>query len=464
LKRWGRLLEGLAVSSALIAGPLTALVLVLAEYARFATLAIAMTVAVAGHFLRHLAERRVRKPDMRRLRREIGKERRAGRLCVAIGLTLAILALILPPWIAVALGLLGAGFIALRGLAVIGDSANKESDLKIGNLSPADECPHIEVWARRIAALPGQLPARLGSTVNDVPAPGKIRGARLATLALTAGAVLAYVVTASALLYKEARPPEREPAHPHVADKAPGVEPANRGGDEVLPTPSDRTYENECPELPDPLEIGHELGGLFRFDGAFKAGCGTEPQQVLETDAWFSRGICAGRLRSVAIAGLNGEKAILYGAAATFALHAARTGELVSAEGASPAGGDVYVVETLTGSFGFARQAATSEAQGGLVRDCRDVTGTARPFAELPPPMLLLWRNLLERHGAWSWPIPDGAEVGALTFVAHSEEIAAGACVSDFSCYLEVDGIRWPGDETAYVSLAELPHMPLPAP
>lgn len=447
-----------------MAGPLTALVLVLAAYARFATLLIAMTVVVAGHFLRRLAERRVRKPDMRRLRREIGKERRAGRLSVAIGLTLAILTLILPPWVAVAVGLLGTGLVAIRGLAVIGDSANRESDLEIGNLSPADECPHIEVWARRIAALPGRLPARLGSTVNDVPAPGKIRGARLATLALTVGAVLAYAGIASALLYKEARSPEREPAHPHVSDKAPSVEPAGRAGGEVLTPLSDPTYENECPELPDPLKIGHGLGDLFRFDGAFKAGCGTEPQQVLETSAWFSRGICAGRLRSVAVAGLDGEKAILYGAAATFALHAARTGELVSAEGASPAGGDVYVIETLTGSFGFARQAATSEAESGRVRDCRDVTGTARPFVELPPPMLLLWRNLLERRSAWSWPIPDGVGVGALTFVAHSEETAAGACVSDFSCYLEVDGVRWPGKGTAYVSLAELPYMPPPAP
>lgn len=460
MRRWGGFLEALLVSFTLLAAPLAAFLLVLAEYARFAALLTALTVGLTGYFLLRLAARRNRNSSMRGLKPQIRSERRAGALCVALALALGILALILAPWIAVVVGWIGAAAGAICGLAVIGDSANKERDLEIGNLSPTDECPHIGIWARRIAALPGRL-SDVEKIATDVPAPGKIRGARLATLALAASTVLAYTGVGSALAYKEVLSPRHEPEP--VVEEASAAEPEPDVTPDLPPAWSDPTYEGECPSLPDPLDIGHGLGPLFRLDGALKAGCGTEAEQVLETGAWFSRGTCAGRLRSVAVAGLDGDKAILYGAAARFALQAAEGGELVSAEGAEPADGDVYVVETLAGSYGFARQASTSESDAGLVRNCTDVAGTDRPFAELYPPMMLHWRNLAERRGAWSWPLRDDGPGDALAFASYPSGAitARGACASEFSCYLEVDGVTWPGDGTSYVSLEELmPYMP----
>jgi hypothetical protein len=462
VRRRGVLLEGLLFSFSLLAGPLTALFLALAAYARFAALLSAASLVLTGYLLCRLAKRRLHKSDLTDLLAEIEKERRAGRLCMAIGATLAALALALAPWIAVLAGLLGTGFAGLRAFSMIGDTANREADLEIGNLSPADECPHIGIWGRRISALPGSAPERLGSAVDDVPAPGKIRGARLITLALAAGALLAYAGTAVGLVYKEVRSPHRDQGSKY-ANHDSGEEPSDHKGDgdlSPLPLP---TYEDECPDLADPLAIGHGLGRLFRIDGAFKAGCGTEAEQVLGTGAWFSRGICTGRLRSFAVTDSRGDGAILYGAAARFALRAAQRGELVSAEEAAPAGGDVYVVETLSGSYGFARQAATSGSSGEEVRDCTEVTGTDRPFAELDPPMLLHWRDLVQLRAAWSWPVREDIPGDSLAFASYpdGEIVAHGGCTSEFSCYLEVDGDIWPGNETSYVSLDEFkPYIP----
>lgn len=464
MRRWGRFLEVLAVSSALFAGPPAAFLLALAEYARLGSLLAAGSVALAGHFLRRLAERRNRNAEMRPIHREIGNERRFGRLCVAVGVALALLALILPPWIAVAAGWTGAVLVALRGLAIMGDSANREQDLSIGNLSPAAECPHIEIWARRVAALPGKLPDRIGRTANHVPGPGKIRGARLAALALAGGAVLTNVGIGAALVYKEGQVSDQSRTVQR-SEESTSEPPAQRIESDSSPSAeSDRTYEDECPELPDPLEIGYGLGQLFRFEGAFKAGCGNRAQQVIETGARFSRGICDGRLRSLAVAGPDGNKAIVYGAAAEFALRSAQAGELVSAEGARPAGGEVFIIETLAGSYGFSRQGTTSEGDEGRVSDCTDVSGTSRPFAELFPPMMLLWRDLIEQRGEWSWPLlGDGKN--NLAFAVRSTEVAAGRCDTEFSCYLLVEKVRWPGVGTAYVSLDELrEYMPPLAP
>jgi len=352
---------------------------------------------------------------------------------------------------------------AVRGLAVVGDSANRERELEIGNLSPAAECPQLGIWAQRVATLPGCLPKRVGGIANNVPPSGTIRGARLATLALAAGAILAYGGIASALFYKEADSSK----HDHGAEQRTEVEDEKepKGAAPARPDRvwSDPTYEDECPKLPDPLAIGHGLGRMFHLDGAFKAGCGSKAWQVIQTGAWVSEGICDERLRSVAVAGPKGEKkAILYGAAARFALAAAQHGQLVSAEGANPAGGDVYVVETLGGSYGFVRQAVPSESSAIRVRDCTAVTGTDQLFTELYPPMMLHWRDLVQHRGAWFWP-SYASGPSTLVFTLHSSgEIAArGTCLSEFSCDLKVDGVTWPGEGTSFVSLDEFrPYLP----
>lgn len=464
MRVWRVFLEGLALALSLFGGPLAALVLALAELARPAAFAAAAALLLVGSLQLRLSERRRRNTAMRRLRRQIGRERRVGRLIVALGVALAACALLLPPWIVVVLGLIGTTLLVARSLAIVGDSANMERDLEIGNLSPADEFPGIGTWARRVAALPGSWPARVGKTAHKVPPSGTIRGARLLVLAVVAGGTLAYAAVGFALVYQDERRPQRHGDGGPAATEAP----ADKGGPSP-PTgstfrPADPTYEDECPDLPDPLTIGHELGELFRADGAFKAGCGTEAQKVVETGAWYARGLCGPELRSLAVRGSDGARAILYGSAARFALDAARSGELVSVEGARPGGGDVYVVETLAGSYGFARQAAESAPGSTTVRSCSEITSTDRPFAEMFPPLLLHWRNLVEGRRAWVWPAPEDGSEHVVTFLAPgAEEVARGACDSEFSCYLTVNEVTWSANETAYVSLKELaPYIPPP--
>jgi hypothetical protein len=399
------------------------------------------------------------------MRKEIRSERRVARLCVLVGIAVALLAFLLPPPLVVLAGMLGSGAASLRCLAVVGDSADKEGRLELGSVSPAEECSCIKRWARRVATLPGRS-AQYLARVATAPAPaGKLTRLRALPVALPIASLAVFLAIGTAI---GAEKIVEKPGEPPVADAASGPPPApgppvgNPFSDSVDEVP---TYAQSCPELPDPAAIGHEMGELFRYDGAFKAGCGTEARQVAGTGVWFAAGVCAGQLRSVAVA-RDGEAALLYGAAARFAWRAALGGELVGAEAAYPAGADVFVVTTSSGSYGFVRK-ASSDGSGGRVRDCTDVTGTARPFAELPPPMMLHWRNLVERRAAWSWPLREDAAGDALVFDAYpgGAVTARGACASELSCYLDVDGIRWPGDETAYVSLDELaPYMPPPAP
>jgi hypothetical protein len=210
--------------------------------------------------------------------------------------------------------------------------------------------------------------------------------------------------------------------------------------------------------MPDPFEIGHGLGSLFWVDGAFKAGCGTEAEEVSATGAWIARGICEGQLRSLAVFGNDGEKGILYGAAARFALDAAADGELVSAEAAEPEGGDVFVVTTLEGAYGFSRRPAEGGDGASEAQACTDVTGTDRPLAELPPAMLLHWKNLLDDRAAWSWPVIDGTDDRALVFTASGSEevVATGSCSSLWSCSLASDGPVSTIEGRSWVTLDDL--------
>jgi len=236
-----------------------------------------------------------------------------------------------------------------------------------------------------------------------------------------------------------------------------------------LPTAAaDRpTYEELCPELPDPLAIGYGLGGLFRRDGAVEAGCGEPDELVLAAGSVrVSAGYCGSELRSLAVVAEGHPPVLLYGAAARFAAARASLGQLLYAEEAAPGGGELYVVATTDGTYVFVRLALDAGV-GGALR-CDEITPIAEPFAKLPPPLVELWRQRMMATGAWLWPLPDpAAGPRAFVFVAHggSAVVAHGDCVDDGDCALdgETGEVVWRG--SAVVSVADLaPWMPAPQP
>lgn len=456
------LLAGWAFPSLLLGGNVGAILLTLAAHARLALVLAAPLLVAAGVLQLRLSKLRARRRRLHPLRRQIEMERASGRLCLTIGLALVPVLVFLPVAIATAAALAGSIAASARVAAAVGDSAVKEGDLEIEGVSAAQECSWIELWAQRLAALPWRLTAYVARLARAKPAAGKVSRLRAYPVAWAASCALVFTGTSAALAFEELTDgPDGSPPRATKPETPPGAP----GRDEDPPA-EERTYEEACPELPDPLDIGHGLGALFRHDGGFKAGCGTEPEQVPGTGVWVSAGMCAGQLRSVAVAPPHGEAVLLYGPGARFAWQAALSGDLVSAEAASPAGGDVYVVEVGAGSYGFARRPPVGRSGGGPVRDCTDVTGTGRGFVELLPPMLALWGNLVEWRAGWSWP--RQADRDALVFDAHPDgaEVAQGACASDLFCQLETPEETWDWDEPAYVSLDELaPYMPpeLPA-
>lgn len=222
------------------------------------------------------------------------------------------------------------------------------------------------------------------------------------------------------------------------------------------------TYAESCPEVPDPLKIGHHLGNLFRHDGAPKAGCGSWAIEVPQTSAWVAAGDCEEELRSVAVYAPRHKPVLLYGEPARLAWSAALNGELVSAETAKPEGGDVYLLETLEGTSAFARPSPSLEPGREEIKLCSEATGTARPFAHLPPSLAFLWLELLRDRAAWYWPENDPSDgESPIAFVSPGgTPVARGGCDLT-TCHLDVDESRWPGGETAFVSLTEFePFMP----
>lgn len=469
MKRYGKILRGWAFPFLSGGGGIGAVALVLTEHARIAALLTALFPLAAGAILGRLTGERGRREELQAVRRQIRNERRLGRLCVALGLALIPIAWLAPSGPAIVACLLLSLFIAQRSVAIMADTALSEGDLEIAGASPAQECSWVELWGLRLGTMPGRLPQYLARIANAKAPMGQVAGLRALPIVLAVSAVLVFGTIGTALGVGElmktpdwnASTGEADSSSVGGSSVAEGEE--KEGAADEAEVEEEKTYAELCPELPDPLDIEHGLGKLFRYDGGFKAGCGTEAEHVAATGVWFAAGMCAGQLRSAAVKPPGGDAVLLYGSAARFAWDAAQRGELVAAEGARPDGGDVYVVETFDGAYGFARQPLRGDSAGTEVRDCTDVTTTARPFAELPPPMLRLWRDLVERRAAWSWPGPEGPPREAFFFAAHSSaaETAHGACASELSCYLEVDGETWTAEETAYVSLEELaPFMP----
>jgi hypothetical protein len=258
---------------------------------------------------------------------------------------------------------------------------------------------------------------------------------------------LAVAITISSDPGGASEPPKSERPNPKPGE-------TDLGGDaSALPT-----YAELCPLLPDPREIGHGLGELFEEDDAIKAGCGTEAVRVADTGTWVAAGMCSGERRSVAVSAPGLPPVITYGQASEFIWAEAHDGGLVAVEAAAPAGGDVVLVETRHGTYGFARSKRSAVAGNANARSCQEVGGVAEPFARIPPPLLVLWTELVHDDATWYWPTYDQeGETEAVVFIS-TEAVDQGECVSDSLCRLEIDGIeheREGGEFTKIAALSE---------
>lgn len=264
---------------------------------------------------------------------------------------------------------------------------------------------------------------------------GKIGTKLTCTLLMVAIAGLGF----AGILLAEVVSKRREPSGVAKAQPRPPW-PNPPGGSATLPTDPPPTYAENCPELPDPMTIDHDLGKLFKKDGAAQAGCGQPAEAVVGMNSvWFSQGTCAGDLRSLAVVAEDHPAVLLYGEPARFALEAARAGELLYAEVAEPGGGDLNIIGTQEGSFVFVRSSPILQAGTGKALRCTEVDEVAHPFSRLAPPLAELWHGQMNRTG-WAWPIQAAASsYGTLAFLDYRTDVvvATGSCMNDSSCRLD---------------------------
>lgn len=407
-------------------------------------------------------ERRRLAPDaFKQLSSRIGVELRFARFWTGTGVVMVAAVLWTPSPIALVLGVGATALLLLKGIDNSARTVELEDHLDLSKTRPIDECWCIKRWAekaKRVPLIPG---ARCFSRLATYEvAPGDVGLLQSLALWVVLIAMVSYLSLGAALgatwvLHQSNHSAEAGQGRVGRAWSAPKRDlEAQLDPEESQGQP---TYAESCPALPDPQEIGHGLGSLFERDGAVKAGCGNPAIEVAGLGVWASTGICSGELRSVAVSATE-RAVILYGAAAEFAWELAQNGELIGAQAAEPGAGDLDLVEATSGTYAFVRSNRSVSAGNDEARRCDEVGGVAQPFVRLAPPMVLLWRDLLQHDRRWSWPTDGSGGTGTITFSGYpyGETVARGDCESDSSCSLEVDGETWPGEGTSFVSLEEL--------
>ena len=460
---WRWLIRGAEVLSFPISSMGLSLLLVTAQLSRPGVVAIAVLLAAFGVIQLLRAKARLRDRQYEKMQMEVRMEVGFARLWILTGAILAAFGLLLPPIVTAVLGIVATLRLPRVGWKVSGRSVDAERVLGLAGRSAAEECGKVRSLANDVARiLRWPVARRAVDFANLKVKPNEIGVIQTLILGVMPIVFLAYSSLALAIGVSAVTelPTFRGGAKVAQPDGSPpraGSGGKEDNGDDF----SAPTYAESCPQIPEPLDIGHDLGSLFRRDGAAKAGCGDWAIKVAGTGAWVAAGNCEDELRSVAVSSPGHRSVILYGEPARIAWSSALNGELVSAEAARPAGGDVYLLETLAGTSAFARPSPSIEPGRNDLEVCSEASGVARPFVELAPPLAFLWLELVRDREAWYWPESDLSDPDSpIAFVDGGDLVARGGCEAA-SCHLDVEGERWPGGETAFVSLAEFrPYMP----
>jgi hypothetical protein len=214
---------------------------------------------------------------------------------------------------------------------------------------------------------------------------------------------------------------------------------------------------------PAPSPHREQLAGLFHAEGAKAAGCPTPAQEVAGQEAvWYAKGFCGDELRSLGVTAPEYLPAILYQQAAKFAEARASEGVLLGASSRWPfRAGDLYVVNTTSGSYVLVRRRSSTGAvetqQGGLLCDSY-ATGNL-PYTVLPPGLVRLWLELAETE--WVWPQSAGRDGEGRTFeflhdYPDDEVLATASCPTDQWCTLSVGGEDRQTNGWPYTSVPEM--------
>lgn len=343
-----------------------------------------------------------------------------------------------------------------------------------------------------------------GSKVGDLlaaltPIPGAAGLRKLWTRRSPAEHVSAYVAFIAATLvaagaatapaamraaaWPESIPKENSEDPRERVDATPEPEPATQPGGGIEPaTPSPPietpTYEETCghrtPGEPAPEPAASQLRSLWLGGpgqpgaGALQAGCARAAARVAaHPEVWFARGYCGASLRSIGIFAPGRPPALLLQQAARFASDKAESGLLLGATPRTSIGaGDFYFVDTPSGSFLLIRSNAAigTSDDGAVGTTCDALRGSNVPYAEIPPPLVALWLDVI-RH-EWVWPEPDFSRELAGDFVFLSggqdrEVVATASCASSSRCTLYYQGRVTASSESPRVSVDDvLPYAP----
>ena len=225
--------------------------------------------------------------------------------------------------------------------------------------------------------------------------------------------------------------------------------------------------EDECAVAydgePAPSPYREQLAGLFHAEGAEAAGCPNPARAVDgQQDVWYAKGFCGSELRSLAVTAPEYLPAILYQQAAEFADGRAADGVLLGASSRWPfRAGDLYVVNTTSGSYVLVRRRSSTgavEAQGGS-GSCDSYTTGNLPYTILPPGLVRLWLELVESE--WVWPQSAGRDGEAREFeflhdYPDDEVVATASCPTEQWCTLSVGGEERQTAGWAYTSVPEI--------
>jgi hypothetical protein len=389
----------------------------------------------------------------------IEQERRVAARSLIAAVVLAAAPLCAPPIAVAVVGLVAVGVMAAAAIWAAGKSVRLQDDLGLGRgMAYINLLPAVVTAKDRAATAPTVVVARwFIRAFGDGRSAGEI-GTHLArTLGAMLIVGLAYVAVGMACVGSAV-------VKDVTRDKRPGAGPTagggarHSGGAPSRPVEKDVSYAKQCPQLPDPLAIGHGLGELFYRAGATQAGCGEQAEQVAP-GVWISRGECAGDLRSLAVVASGLPPIMLYGEPADFAEAIGQ--ELRGAERAQPAGGDVALVTTTQGTFTFTRSTPALRPAISRAHRCTEVSEPARPFVRLLPAMGELWSQYVRRFG-WAWPTSTSAGDDALRDLATDAIVATGGCDTTGTCHLDAgQGIHWTMVDAPVLSMAALrPAMP----
>jgi len=196
------------------------------------------------------------------------------------------------------------------------------------------------------------------------------------------------------------------------------------------------TYESLCGSQHSPLSRGQsraitQLNEAWRSAGALVAGC-PGPVFTVSPDAPIvaSIGTRDGRILSLGVAGPD-RGILLYGTAAAAVHNLMReTGLLSVPTHITVGGGDLYLVDTPSGTYVLIRKEDTTACEGSP--EGTKVSGcSGGAYSVVLPALARLWLGTMAHNGGWLWPEPTTTRANSQNFEFRTNDsivVARASC------------------------------------